>query len=447
MDVAALGSKGPTAELAASAPSSAKRWYANLTVQVLVAMVLGVLIGWLYPDIGKELKPLGDVFLRMIKMVIGPIVFLTVVTGVSGIGDMKKVGRPGFKTIAYFEIVTTAALAFALIVVNIVKPGAGLTPPSAVMAQQSAARIVAQTNQHSVLDSIIRVVPDNVIDAFAKLDVLQILFFAVLFGAALITVGEKGKPIEDFLERLSSVLFGIIGIVIKFAPVGAFGAIAFAISTFGIGSLSSLAKLIASVYLTLALFIVVVLGLIARSYDFNIFKFLLFIKDELIIAFAACNSEVVMPRLMEKLTRLGCSKSVVGLVIPTGYSMNQDGTAIYLSMGVIFIAQVYGVDLSIWQQLGLLAFMMFTSKGVGGVAGAGFVILTSTITATGLIPVEGLALLLGVDRFLSEARAIGNIIGNAVASVVIAKSGGEFDEHQAIQLYRQHFDDPTIKRL
>jgi aerobic C4-dicarboxylate transport protein len=447
MDVATLGSKGPIADLAVSAPISAKRWHANLTVQVLVAMVLGVLIGWLYPDIGKELKPLGDVFLRMIKMVIGPIVFLTVVTGISGIGDMKKVGRLGFKTIAYFELVTTAALAFGLIVVNIVKPGAGLTPPSAVMAQQSAARIVAQTNQHSVLDSIIRVVPDNVIDAFAKLDVLQILFFAVLFGAALVAAGEKGKPIEEFLERLSSVLFGIIAIVIKFAPIGAFGAIAFAIATFGIGSLSSLAKLIASVYLTLALFIVVVLGLIARSYNFNIFKFLLFIKDELIIAFAACSSEVVMPRLMEKLTRLGCSKSVVGLVIPTGYSMNQDGTAIYLSMGAIFIAQVYGVDLSIWQQLGLLAFMMFTSKGVGGVAGAGFVILASTITATGLIPVEGLALLLGVDRFMSEARAIGNIIGNAVASVVIAKSGGEFDEHQAIQLYRQHFDDPTIKRL
>jgi aerobic C4-dicarboxylate transport protein len=447
MDVATLGSKGPIADLAASAPISAKRWHANLTVQVLVAMVLGVLIGWLYPDIGKELKPLGDVFLRMIKMVIGPIVFLTVVTGISGIGDMKKVGRLGFKTIAYFELVTTAALAFGLIVVNIVKPGAGLTPPSAVMAQQSAARIVAETNQHSVLDSIIRVVPDNVIDAFAKLDVLQILFFAVLFGAALVAAGEKGKPIEEFLERLSSVLFGIIAIVIKFAPIGAFGAIAFAIATFGIGSLSSLAKLIASVYLTLAFFIVVVLGLIARSYNFNIFKFLLFIKDELIIAFAACSSEVVMPRLMEKLTRLGCSKSVVGLVIPTGYSMNQDGTAIYLSMGAIFIAQVYGVDLSIWQQLGLLAFMMFTSKGVGGVAGAGFVILASTITATGLIPVEGLALLLGVDRFMSEARAIGNIIGNAVASVVIAKSGGEFDEHQAIQLYRQHFDDPTIKRL
>jgi aerobic C4-dicarboxylate transport protein len=446
MDVAALSSQGPIADHAVPAPI-ARRWYANLTVQVLVAMVLGVLVGWLYPDIGKELKPLGDVFLRMVKMVIGPIVFLTVVTGISGIGDMKKVGRLGFKTIAYFEIVTTAALAFGLIVVNIVKPGAGLTPPSAAVAQQSAARAVAQTNQHSVLDTISRIVPDNVVDAFVKLDVLQILFFAVLFGAALIAAGEKAKPIEDFLERLSSVLFGIIAIVIKFAPIGAFGAIAFAIATFGIGSLSSLAKLIVSVYLTLALFIVVVLGLIARSYHFSIFKFLLFIKEELIIAFAACNSEVVMPRLMEKLTRLGCSKSVVGLVIPTGYSMNQDGTAIYLSMGAIFIAQVYGVDLSIWQQLGLLAFMMFTSKGVGGVSGAGFVILASTITATGLIPIEGLALLLGVDRFMSEARAIGNIIGNAVASVVIAKSGGEFDEQQAIQLYRQHFDDPAIKRL
>lgn len=440
-------SEGVSADLPASATSRAKRWYANLTLQVLVAMALGVLVGWLYPDIGKDLKPLGDVFLRMIKMVIGPIVFLTVVTGISGIGDMKKVGRLGLKTIAYFEVVTTAALAFGLLIVNIVKPGSGLTPPVSTGAQQTATRIVTQAKQHSVLESITNIVPDNVIDAFAKLDVLQILFFAVLFGAALIAAGEKGKPIEDFLERLSSVLFGIIGIVIKFAPIGAFGAIAFAISTFGIGSLGSLAKLIASVYLTSILFVAVVLGLIARLYNFRLFKFILFIKDELIIAFAACNSEVVMPRLMEKLTRLGCSKPVVGLVVPTGYSMNQDGTAIYLSMGAIFIAQVYGVELSIWQQLGLLAFMMFTSKGVGGVSGAGFVILASTITATGLIPVEGLALLLGVDRFMSEARALGNIVGNAVATVVIAKSSGEFDEQQAVQLYRQHFDDPSIKRI
>lgn len=410
-------------------------------------MVLGVLIGWLYPDIGKELKPLGDVFLRMVKMVIGPIVFLTVVTGISGIGDMKKVGRLGLKTIAYFEVVTTAALAFGLIIVNIVKPGAGLTPPVAAGAQQSAAHIVAPTKEHSVLEFIINVVPDNIIDAFARLDVLQILFFAVLFGAALIAVGEKGKPIEDFLERLSSILFAIVGIVIKFAPIGAFGAIAFAVATFGIGSLLSLAKLIISVYVTLGLFVVVVLGLIARSYNFNILKFLLFIKDKSIIAFATCNSEVVMPQLMEKLTRLGCSKSVVGFVIPTGYSMNQDGAAIYLSMGAIFIAQVYGVDLSIWHQIGLLAFMMFTSKGAGGVAGAGFVILASTITTTGLIPVEGLALLLGIDRFMSGARAVGNVIGNAVASVVIAKSSSEFEEHQAIQQYREHFNDPTINRL
>jgi len=264
MDVAAFGPERPAVDFAA-APIRAKRWYANLTLQVLVAMVLGVLIGWLYPDIGKELKPLGDVFIRMVKMVIGPIVFLTVVTGISGIGDMKKVGRLGLKTVAYFEVVTTTALAFGLIIVNIVKPGAGLTPPVAAGAQQSAARIVAQTKEHSVLESVVNVVPDNIIDAFAKLDVLQILFFAVLFGAALIVVGEKGKPIEDFLERLSSILFAIVGIAIKFAPIGAFGAIAFAIATFGIGSLLSLAKLIISVYVALGLFVVVVLGLIAEA--------------------------------------------------------------------------------------------------------------------------------------------------------------------------------------
>jgi aerobic C4-dicarboxylate transport protein len=430
-----------------AAPIQTKRWYADLTLQVLVAMALGVFVGWLYPDIGKELKPLGDVFLRMVKMVIGPIVFLTVVTGISGIGDMRKVGRLGLKTIAYFEIVTTVALAFGLIIVNIVKPGAGLTPPVTSTAQQSVAHVISQAKEHSVLEVVINVVPDNIIDAFAKLNVLQILFFAVLFGAALIVVGEKGKPIEEFLERLSSVLFAIVAIVIKFAPIGAFGAIAFAIATFGIGSLSSLVKLIVSVYVALGLFVALVLGVIARYYNFNIFKFLLFIKDELIIAFASCNSEVVMPQLIEKLATLGCSKSVVGLVIPTGYSMNQDGAAIYLSMSTIFIAQVYGVDLSIWQQIGLLAFMMFTSKGVGGVSGAGFVILASTITATGVIPVEGLALLLGIDRFMSAARASGNVIGNAVASVVIAKSSNEFEEQHAIEKYREHFNDPAINRL
>lgn len=446
MDVATLGSDRPAADRAAPTPIS-RRWYANLTLQVLVAISLGILVGWLYPDLGKQLKPLADVFLRMIKMVIGPIVFLTVVTGISGIGDMKKVGRLGLRTIAYFEIVTTLALAVGLIVINIVKPGAGLTPPVAAGAQQSAAHIIAQTKQHSIVDSIVNIVPDNIVDAFAKLDVLQILFFAILFGAALIAVGEKGKPVEELLERISSILFGIIRLVIKFAPIGAFGAIAFAVATFGVGSLSSLVKLIASVYLTLVLFVVVVLGLIARSYNFSIFKFLLFIKDELVIVFATCNSEVVMPRLMEKLMAFGCSRPVVGLVVPTGYSMNQDGSAIYISMGAIFIAQVYGIDLSLWQQLGLLAFMMFTSKGVGGVSGAGFVILAATLTASGLIPAEGLALLLGVDRFMSEARAIGNTIGNAVATVVIAKSSGEFDEQKAIQQYRDHFDDPAIGRL
>jgi aerobic C4-dicarboxylate transport protein len=446
MDIATLGADGPVTNLAARTSIVRKRWYANLTLQVLVAMSLGVLVGWIYPDIGRELKPLGDVFLRMIKMVIGPIVFLTVVTGISGIGDMKKVGQLGFKTIAYFEIVTTVGLAIGLIIVNIVKPGAGLTPPVAANAQQSAARIVAQGKQHSILESIVNIVPDNVIDAFAKLDVLQILFFAILFGAALIAVGEKGKPVEEFLDRVSAILFGIIRIVIKFAPIGAFGAIAFAIATFGIGSLSSLAKLIGTVYLTLTLFVAVVLGSIARFCNFSLFKFLLFIKDELIIVLATSNSEVVLPRLMEKLTALGCSRSVVGLVIPTGFSMNQDGTAIYLSMGAIFIAQVYGIDLSLWQQLGLLAFMMFTSKGVGGVSGAGFVILAATVTASGL-PVEGLALLLGVDRFMSAARAIGNTIGNAVATVVIAKSAGEFDEEEAIRQYRDQFGDPAISRL
>lgn len=444
MDVLALqpdGSRDP----ATVAEVSPRRWYANMTAQVLFAIALGTLVGWLYPGIATSLKPLADVFVRMIKMVIGPIVFLTVVTGISGMGDLKKVGRLGCKTVVYFEVVTTIALAIGLVVVNVIRPGVGLVPPAT--GPQAAAKVGALAEKHSIVDSLVNIVPDNAISAFVKLDVLQILFFAILFGVALIAAGEKGKPVEDLFERLSGLLFGIVAIVIKIAPIAAFGAMAFTVGTFGIGALSSLALLIVSVYLTLIAFVAAILGAIAKFYGFNIFRFLLYIKDEILICLGTSASESVLPRLMEKLQRFGCSKSVVGLVLPTGYSMNQDGTSVYLSMGAIFLAQVYGVQLTVWHQLTLLAFMMFTSKGVGGVSGAGFVILASTITATGLVPVEGLALLLGIDRFMSEARAVGNLIGNAVATVVLAKSEGEFDEQKAVSEYRLHFENPAISRL
>ena len=422
-------------------------WYANLTVQILVALVLGVLVGWLDPAAAASLKPLGDVFVRMIKMVIGPIIFLTVVTGIAGIGDMRKVGRIGLKTIIYFEVVTTLALALGLLLVNVIRPGSGFTPAASASAAQTAGTYATQASKYSFVDFLVHIVPDNAVGAFVNVDALQILFFAVLFGAALIGIGEAGRPVQDLFERLSAVVFGIVSIVIRAAPIGAFGAIAFTVGTFGLGSLAALAKLILAVYVTLAIFVVLVLGLVARLYGFRLSKLLSYLRDELLITVGCMNSESVFPRLVDKLTAMGCSKAVVGLVLPTGYSMNQDGTMIYLAMSVGFIAQAYNVPLSLYDQLILLVFMMFTSKGVGGVQGAGFVILASTLAATGTLPVEGLALLLGIDRFMSLARALGNVIGNCVATVVIAKMERDFDEVQALDAYRTTIGDPALQRI
>ena len=422
-------------------------WYANLTVQILVALVLGVLVGWLDPAAAASLKPLGDVFVRMIKMVIGPIIFLTVVTGIAGIGDMRKVGRIGLKTIIYFEVVTTLALALGLLLVNVIRPGSGFTPAASVSAAQTAGTYATQAAKYSFVDFLVHIVPDNAVGAFVNVDALQILFFAVLFGAALIGIGEAGRPVQDLFERLSAVIFGIVSIVIRAAPIGAFGAIAFTVGTFGLGSLAALAKLILAVYVTLAIFVVLVLGLVARLYGFRLSKLLSYMRDELLITVGCMNSESVFPRLVDKLTTMGCSRAVVGLVLPTGYSMNQDGTMIYLAMSVGFIAQAYNVPLSLYDQLILLVFMMFTSKGVGGVQGAGFVILASTLAATGTLPVEGLALLLGIDRFMSLARALGNVIGNCVATVVIAKMERDFDEVQALDAYRTTIGDPALQRI
>ena len=424
-------------------------FYRVLYFQVIVAIIIGVLLGHFYPSLAADMKPLGDAFIKLIKMVIGPIIFLTVVTGISSIGDMRKVGKVGLKAIIYFEVVSTVALGIGLLVVNLVKPGMGINASASATAAQAAevAKYANEAKAHSTVDFLMNVIPDNIISAFVKGEILQILFFAILFGVALAAMGDKGKPVEIILEKTGAALFGVINIVMKVAPIGAFGAMSFTIGKYGIASLAQLGTLMAAVYITMLVFIFVVLGLIARLNGFGIWRFLGYIKEELLIVLGTSSSESVLPRIMEKLQRFGCSKHVVGLVIPTGYSFNLDGTSIYLSMAAIFIAQAYNIDLSIGQQLSILLVLMLTSKGAAAVTGGGFITLAATLAATGALPIEGLALLLGVDRFMSEARALTNLIGNGVATIVVAKMEREFDEGSAVAEYRSHYGDPTLTHL
>lgn len=432
---------------AAETPHKPKKFYHNLTFQVLTAITIGVLLGNFYPDIAVQMEPLGKVFINMIKMVIGPIVFLTVVTGISSIGDMKKVGKVGLKALIYFEVVTTFALGIGLFIVNLIGPGRGMNVVAGTLKADAVAKYATAAKDQDTISILMKIIPDNVVSAFGSGDLLQILFFSVLFGAALAMMGERGKPVEDFLERVAHAFFGLISIVMRVAPIGAFGAMSFTIGKYGIKSLTSLGALMASVYITMALFVFIVLGIIAKLYGFNIWRFLRYIKDELLIVLGTSSSESVLPRMMDKMQRFGCSKPVVGLVIPTGYSFNLDGTSIYLSMAAIFIAQAFNIDMSIGQQLGIMLILMLTSKGAAAVTGGGFVTLAATLSATGQLPVEGLALLLGVDRFMSEARAITNLIGNGVATVVVAKMEKEFDETKAIQEYQSHFEDASISKI
>ena len=405
------------------------RLYKNLTVQVLTAIAIGILVGLIWPDIGKEMKPLGDTFIKAVKMVIAPIIFLTIVLGIAKMGDMKKVGKVAGIAFIYFEIVTTIALVIGLLVVNIVKPGAGLN--FSEMEKGDVSQYTENVGEQlNWVDFLTNIVPSNMMDAFAKGDILQVLFFSILFGVALAALGKKGDVITDFLDRLSHVFFKIIGYVMKAAPIGAFGAMAYTIGHFGLASLVPLGKLMMSVYITMFLFIFVVLNLICKYYNFSLWSYLKFIKDELLIVLGTSSSESVLPRMMEKMEKFGASKSVVGLVIPTGYSFNLDGTSIYLSMAVVFLAQVFGVDLSVGQQITIILILMLTSKGAAGVTGSGFIVLASTLAAIQVIPLEGLALLLGVDRFMSEGRAITNMIGNGIATIAVAKSVKEFDEDQ-----------------
>ncbi|KUR60860.1 dicarboxylate/amino acid:cation symporter [Bacillus safensis] len=407
-----------------------KRLLKNLTFQVIAAVIIGIIVGMVWPNVGKEMKPLGDTFINAVKMVIAPIIFLTIVLGIAKMGDMKKVGKVGGKAFIYFEVVTTLALVIGLFVVNIMKPGAGLDYSKLEKGDVSQ---YTQNGGQGIdwMEFVTHIVPSNMVDAFAKGDILQVLFFSILFGVALAALGEKGKGIIEWLDKLSLVFFKIIGYIMRAAPLGAFGAMAYTIGHFGLASIKPLASLMLSVYMTMFIFIFVVLNIICKMYGFSLFSYLRFIKDEILIVLGTSSSESVLPRMMDKMERYGCSKSVVGLVIPTGYSFNLDGTSIYLSMAVVFLAQVFGVDLSIGQQITIILVLMLTSKGAAGVTGSGFIVLASTLAALQVIPLEGLALLLGVDRFMSEGRAITNLIGNGIATIVVAKSEGEFDESKS----------------
>jgi aerobic C4-dicarboxylate transport protein len=408
-----------------------RRLFNNLTFRVLTAITLGVILGVVAPELATKMKPLGDIFIKLVKMVIGPIVFLTIVVGIANMSDLKKVGSVGFKALLYFEIVTTFALAIGLIVVNVTKPGAGVDMSKLAKADISAFTKAQQP--HTFMDFVIGIVPVNPIDAFAKGDIVQIVFFAVLFGVALTHLGAHGRPLVDVLDRTSHAFFRVVHIIMIIAPIGAFGAMSYTIGFFGLKSLVPLARLMGDVYITMFLFVFVVLNLIARIYKFSLWEYLKYIREEIVLTLGTSSSEAALPQMMAKLERYGCAKPVVGLVIPAGYSFNLDGTSIYLSMAAIFIAQLFGIDLTLGEQVKLLAILMITSKGAAGVTGSGFIVLVSTLTAVQMVPLEGLAFVFGVDRFLSEARSIVNLIGNGVATIVVAKSENAFDEEQRVR--------------
>jgi aerobic C4-dicarboxylate transport protein len=419
--------------------SEAKPFYKILYVQVLAGIVLGALFGWLLPDLATNpwVKALGDGFVKLIKMLIAPIIFCTVVSGIAHISDARKVGRVAVKALIYFEIVSSFALAFGLIIGNLLRPGAGFAGKSDAAAVEGFAHEAAA--RHSV-DFVLDIIPDSVVGAFAKGDVLQVLLFSILFGFALMALGERGKTALSLVDDLAHGLFGVINIVMKAAPIGAFGAMAFTVGKYGPQALGSLIGLIATFYLTAALFIILVLGSIARLAGFSIFKFLNYIKAELLIVLGTSSSESALPALMEKLERLGCSKPVVGLVVPTGYSFNLDGTNIYMTLATLFIAQALGVDLSFSQQMTILVVAMLTSKGASGVTGAGFVTLAGTLAVINPALVPGMAIVLGVDKFMSECRALTNIIGNGVATIVVAWSEGELDRGKLTAALNQRVD-------
>ncbi|WP_198087873.1 dicarboxylate/amino acid:cation symporter [Variovorax sp. E3] len=411
-----------------STPAKKLPIYRSLYVQVITAVIIGVLLGHFYPSVGEAMKPLGDGFIKLIKMIIAPIIFCTVVVGIAGMEDMKKVGKTGGLALLYFEVVSSIALLVGLVLVNVLQPGSGMNVDPATLDTKSIASYTGPGKMTGTVDFILNIIPSTLVDAFAKGEILQVLLIAVLFGFALHRFGGRGTLVFDVIEKGSHVLFGIVNYIMKLAPIGAFGAMAFTIGKYGLGSLFSLGKLMGTFYLTCLLFIFVVLGLIARFHGFSIWKFIKYIKEELLIVLGTSSSESVLPRMMEKMENLGANKTCVGLVIPTGYSFNLDGTSIYLTMAAVFIAQATNTPMTLVQEITLLAVLLLTSKGAAGVTGSGFIVLAATLSAVGHVPVAGLALILGIDRFMSEARALTNLIGNGVATIVVAKWTNELDE-------------------
>ena len=432
-----------SAVIATGAPavSAAKPWYKILYLQVLIAILLGVVVGWLWPNVATNdwIKALGDGFIKLIKMVIAPIIFCTVVSGISHIQDARKVGRVGVKALVYFEIVSSVALILGMMMGNLIQIGHGLAakPDAAAVATY-----VKQAEAQKSVDFVLNIIPDSVVGALARGDILQVLLFAILFGFALMALGERGHRLRDIIDDTSHAVFGVIAIVMKAAPLGAFGAMAYTIGKFGPAALGNLIGLIVLFYATAAIFVFVVLGLIARFVGFNIFKFITYIKDELLIVLGTSSSESALPQLMEKLERLGCSKSVVGLVVPTGYSFNLDGTNIYMTLATLFIAQALGVDLTFAQQLTILLVAMLTSKGASGVTGAGFITLAATLAAVNPALVPGMAIVFSVDKFMSEVRALTNITGNGVATVFVSWWEGELD-HERLHANLNRTVDPS----
>ncbi len=405
-----------------------------LYVQVIIAIVIGIIVGHFYPSFAVQLKPLGDGFIKLIKMMIAPIIFCTIVTGIAGMQNTKKVGRVGLKAILYFEVVTTLALIIGLVVINVLKPGVGMNIDPATLDTKSVENYITESKNQSVADFFLHIIPENIVNALSTSNILQVLFFSVLLGFALSKIGVKATPLLKGIQSIEDALFAIIKIIMKVAPLGALGAMAFTIGKYGLGSLAQLGQLMGSFYITCILFIVVILGGILKFMGFNLFRLIAFIKEELLIVLGTSSSEAALPSLINKLEKVGCSEPVVGLVVPTGYSFNLDGTSIYLTMAAVFLAQATNTPLDIGHQITLLLVLLLTSKGAAGVTGSGFIVLAATLPTVGHIPVAAIALIFGIDRFMSEGRAITNIIGNTVATIVVAKWEKEIDMETAKKL-------------
>ena len=405
-------------------------FYATPYFRVLVAIALGVVVGIVAPDVGVELRPLGDGFIKLVKMTIAPLIFCTVVLGIASMKSLKSVGKAGGLALLYFEVASTVALVIGLVVINVVKPGVGMNIDASTLDARSIKEFTSPDALKGTVDFFMDIIPDTFVGGLAHGDLLPVLLLAILFGFALQGVGERGAPVLDLVDRIGQVIFGIVGIIMKLAPIGAFGAMAFTVGKLGVDKLASLAELMACFYATCGLFVFGVLGLVARLHGFSIFRLVRYIREELFIVLGTSSSESVLPRMMTKLQGLGASKSIVGLVVPAGYSFNLDGTSIYLTMGAVFVAQATNTPLDLTHQLGLLAILLLTSKGAAGVTGSGFIVLSATLGAVGHVPIAGLVLIYGIDRFMSEARALTNLVGNSVATLVVASWCGELDRER-----------------